>query len=136
MSIFFLYLAKKSKSKKTYYIFLVLSFLLPFLISAFRGIKVGTDTSKTYVEIYNAVINKIPVRDFGFGFLTKISIILFKNFQGILIVTSFIFMFLSYYSIIKYSNKPVLSLILFFTTNVYFVSMNMIRQSIATAIFI
>lgn len=136
ISIFFLYLAMKSKSKKTYYIFLVLSFLLPFLISAFRGIKVGTDTSETYVEIYNAVINKIPVRDFGFGFLTKISIILFRNFQGILIVTSFIFMFLSYYSIIKYSNRPVLSLILFFTTNVYFVSMNMIRQSIATAIFI
>lgn len=150
LSIFFAYLADKVKNKKVmepsdmkkykvyYRLFCFLSFFGPFLLSAFRAYSVGTDTSGTYYDIYNIVKNGYMsvVRDVGYGWLTKISIILFNNYTGTLFLTSLIICGLSYICIFRDSKYPVMSTLLFFTTNVYFISMNMIRQCIATMIFI
>lgn len=147
ISIFFAFLAdnikkqyakyKTKKLKIIYLIFCFFAFLLPFLVSAFRDFSIGTDTSGTYKKIYYIVLNESSVvRDFGYAFINKIAIWLFNDYSGLLIITSLIFCSLSYKSIFSESKYPVLSVILFFTTNVYFISMNMIRQSIATAFFI
>lgn len=128
---------KIRKLKILYKIFCILSFLPPFLVSAFRDYSVGTDTSGTYREIfYNVFYNLGGIRDFGFAFINKIAIWLFNGYYGLLIITSLIFCFLSYKCIFSESKYPTLSVILFFATNVYFLSMNMIRQSLAISLFI
>lgn len=147
ISIFFAFLAenvrrqynnnKTNKLKISYIILCVLSFLPPFLVSGFRDYSVGTDTSGTYKEIYNVVLyGGDGIRDFGYAFLNRIAIWLFDGYYGLLIITSFIFCALSFKSIFSESKYPTLSVILFFATNLYFLSMNMIRQSIAISIFI
>lgn len=131
---------KKSPTKQNFagfFIFACLAFIIPFLIMALRGYNVGTDTSGTYYEIYiKALRNNSSVRDMGYYVINKIAILLFENYRGVLILTSFIICFIAYKEIFSESKNPLLSTYLFYATNVYFISMNMIRQSIATMIFI
>ncbi|MCI8460940.1 MAG: EpsG family protein [Bacilli bacterium] len=131
------YEAKKEKSTKALYrIFCLASFLPPFLISAFRAYSIGTDTSGTYYNMYYNVLNGFGgMRDVGYGFINKLAIMLFDDYSGVLILTSLIFCGISFKCIFSESKYPVLSVILFFATNVYFISMNMIRQSIAISLF-
>lgn len=150
LSTFFAYLADNISSKKVmkrsvmkrnriyYYLFCGLAFVFPFLLSAFRAHSVGTDTNGTYYDIYNIIKsgNFGLIRDTGYAVLTKISIVLFNNYSGTLFLTSLIICGLAYICIFRDSKYPVMSTLLFFTTNVYFISMNMIRQCIATMIFI
>jgi len=131
------YNKKKTRNLKALYtIFCLASFLSPFIISAFRDISVGTDTSGTYYDIYYNVLNNIGgIRDIGYSLINKIAILLFNNYSGVLIITSLIFCGLSFKCIFSESENPPLSVLLFFATNVYFISMNMVRQSIAISIF-
>ena len=143
LSVLFAILAmkyyKKEKNnitnKKIFFLFAFLSFIIPFLVSAFRDYTIGTDTSGTYMEIFNRIRNGESIRDLGFGVLTKISLLVFNNYTGFLILTSLIFCGLSYICIFRDSKYPAMSVLLFFTMNVFFISMNMIRQSIAISIF-
>ena len=123
-------------SKRLFFLFAFLSFLIPFIISAFRSYTIGTDTSGTYMEIFYRIKNGENIRDFGFGFITKVALLIFNNYTGLLILTSLIFCGLSYICIFRDSKHPAMSVLLFFTMNVFFISMNMIRQSIAISIFI
>lgn len=148
LSVFFAYQADKvnqNKNKDNYkkkrqkYIFLcILSFIFPFLVSGFRDFSIGTDTSGTYYDIFDMIKNDNLryVRDKGYGIITQIAYVLFHNYTGALTLTSLITCGIAYYCIFRDSKYPVMSTLLFFTTNVYFISMNMIRQCIATMIFI
>lgn len=150
ISLFFGWLAsieKKSNSKyasrdkKAIYVILaILSALPPILVSGFRSKYVGSDTFGTYLEIFNKVLYSggiTGIRDIGYGLLNQVSIFFFgSNYSAILMITSIIISGLAYYSIYRESKNIPLSILLFFTTNVYFVSMNMIRQSISISIFI
>ncbi len=122
-------------NKILFFLFAFLSFLIPFLVSAFRNYTIGTDTSGTYMEIFNRIRNGESIRDLGFGVITKVSLFIFNNYTGFLILTSLIFCGLSYICIFRDSKYPAMSVLLFFTMNVFFISMNMIRQSIAISIF-
>lgn len=144
ISIICAFISSKLKEKKKYvkyrclyYIFCFLSFLPPFLVSAFRDISIGTDTQGTYYEIFCKALSKSNgVRDVGYYFINKICIFIYKDYRSVLIVTSLIITACAYRHIFSKSKNPMFSTYLFFTTNVYFISMNMIRQSIATMFFI
>lgn len=145
LSVFFAYIAQeikknkkqRRKDKALYYLACFLSFAIPFLVAAFRNYDIGTDTKGTYQNIYYIVLNNSEsIRDLGYAFINKIGILLFNNYSGVLFLTSLL-MYTSFYKgIFKQSKYPALSTYLFFATNVYFISMNMIRQSIATSLFI
>ncbi len=119
------------------HIFAFISFLLPFLVSAFRDINIGTDTRGTYYSIFIIAFKKgRGVRDFGYYLLNRFCILFTDNYQFVIFVTSLATVGFAYYHIFNKSKHPYFSVFLFFATNVYFISMNMIRQSIATMLFI
>ena len=129
-------LEHNSRNKIIFFAFAFLSFLIPFSISAFRDYTIGTDTSGTYMQIFNSIQNGKNIRDFGFGIITKLALILSDNYTGFLVVTSLIFCGLSYKCIFRDSENQIMSILLFFTMNIFFISMNMVRQCIATSVFI
>lgn len=146
-SCFFVFIAEKyhqqlveNQSKRIkfkYHLFAFLAFLIPFLIMALRSYSVGTDTSGTYYQIYQkSLYGSSGIRDIGYYFINRIGKLLFGNYRGVLIITSCIICFIAYKMIFNESKNPLFSTYLFFVTNVYFISMNMIRQSIATMIFV
>lgn len=144
VSVFFSFIAqclkknidKSRRIKLVYWIFCILAFLPPFLVAAFRGYSVGTDTDSTYLSIYNLVLNGYGgVRDKGYALINELSILIFDNYTGVLILTSLLMYACFYKCIFNQSKYPSMSTYLFFATNVYFISMNMIRQSIAISLF-
>lgn len=145
ISVFFVSLSqsiKKSslqprKTRAIYYILCFLSFLVPFLVAAFRDYNIGTDTAGTYKTMYYLVLyGGGSIRDTGYFLINKLSIYLFNSYTGVLFITSLLMYACYYKGIFNQSKYPAISTYLFFATNVYFVSMNMIRQSIATSLFI
>lgn len=149
LSVLFTYIAVTYRNKynetnnKNYkYIYIILAFLaflIPFLISGFRAYTVGTDTSGTYLNLYNQAkdLNIYKnVRDIGYAIINRLVYLLFDNYTVVLLITSAIICGCSFYQIFKTSDKPTISTYLFFATNMYFISMNMIRESIAISIFI
>lgn len=145
VSVFFAFLAQEIKKKQVkrrkdralYCIFCILSFLMPFLVAAFRNYNIGTDTGGTYQDIYYIVLHGVGnIRDVGYALINKIGIYLLNSYTGVLFLTSLLMYSCFYKGIFNQSKYPATSTYLFFATNVYFISMNMIRQSIATSIFI
>ncbi len=128
---------KKNNLKIIYLLFALLTILIPTLISGFRSITVGTDLGGTYLNFFNEIASKnFNVRDLGYGLINYFSLLISNDFQVLIFITSLIFEIISFVGIYRQSDNPVLSTLLFFLTNVFFISMNMIRQSIATSIFI
>lgn len=145
VSVFFAHLAYKTKKNSdsngkalVYCIFCFLSFLLPFLLSAFRAYTVGSDTGGTYMKIYEYVLSGDigAVRDSGYAFVNKVALLFSDNYTSVLFLSSLLICGLCYKRIFSESKYPALSVLLFFATNVYFISMNMVRQSIGISIFI
>ncbi len=110
--------------------------LIPTFISGIRGISVGTDVHGTYYEIFTSIKKGHTewVRDIGYGFINKIAIALYDDYHSVLFITSFLFCILCAKSIYNCSRCFSESFLLFFVTCVFFLSMNMIRQSLATAV--
>lgn len=74
VSIYFAHLAKKSKSRKLYSIFLFVSALFPILLAGFRDITVGTDTSNYYTKLVQALHSRTfeeyrNISDMEFGYV-------------------------------------------------------------------
>lgn len=120
-----------------YSIWIFCSFLPLFLLSGFRS-EVGTDTTGTYTEIFQLVQDgkSISIRDKGYLLINKIVLFFTSDFTLLLIVTSFLIAFFMFKAIYEQSVSPVFSILLYFITSVFFMSMNIIRQSIATVIFL
>lgn len=149
LSVLFTYIAISYKNKykkynyknykKIYIIFAFFAFLIPCIVSGFRAYTVGTDTSGTYWQLYNAskefsVYTKI--RDVGYAAINRLVYILIDNYTGVLMLNSLIMCGCCFYSIFRISDNPTFSTYLFFATNMYFITMNMIRESLAISIFI
>lgn len=130
---------EQSRNNWLAYILMVGMTALPCaLVSGLRDFHVGTDTSGTYYTIYLQLLSgkMSSVRDVGYAFINWLAIQLSSSYTSVLLVTAFLITGLTMIAIFKSSSNPVMSLLLFFTTNMYFISMNAIRQSIATSIFI
>lgn len=122
----------------TYKLLICLTALPTILVSGLRAYNVGTDTRGTYYYIFLSVYSNgiSNIRDIGYAFINQLSLCFTDSYTGVLMLTSILCCGLAVHSIFKQSQNPAMSCLLFFTTNVFFISMNMIRQSIATMIFI
>lgn len=132
---------KKSNVKTKYKIYTkvcaVLSFLPLFLVSAFRY-GVGTDFFHTYVPAFDEILlyGKSPFAEKGFTLLINFIQLFTDNSQWLFIITSFIFVAVLIYCVLKYSEIPCLSIIVVFLSGIYFVSLNNVRQAISAIIIL
>jgi len=118
----------------------VFSFIPLFIVSAFRGNSVGTDTSN-YIKGFriiadkeiSAALSEIRWED-GYVYLNKLVSLFTKNGQGIIIVTSFITLFGLFYVIKKYSKNVLFSIYLFIFFYYYFITFNLVRQYLAIGV--
>lgn len=128
--------AKRNDYKLKYYVFFVLAFIPLFFISAFRY-NVGTDYMYTYYPNFYSILNgNREYSEIGFYLLNKLIQLFTSKSLWLFIVTSFIFVYCLLKCIIKYSDKPILSMVVVFLTMIFFVSLNNVRQSIAAIIML
>lgn len=118
-----------------YFMGFILAMLPLTIISAIRY-DVGTDYFGTYVNGFEIIKNGYSIRDVGFGIISKFVLFFTNDYAGLFIVTSFFIGIFVYLSIFEQSESIVFSIILYVVTCQFFISMNMIRQSLATAIFL
>lgn len=136
ISAYLMYLANnKTKNKKLKNMLIILSFLPFFGILAFRY-GIGYDYLNIYDKIFKVIVNG-GKGNWEPGIMLLIKII------GLFSKDSFYFFFISalftsvfiYKGILKNSDKPSLSLLLFIICGLYMDAMNAVRQYIAIAIF-
>ena len=129
------YLADKKaylQYKTKYLIYTVLAILPLFFIAAVR-FDVGTDYFYTYVpEFNNSLQGAMPYSEWGFNVLIKIIQLFTTNPQWLFVVTSLIYVSLLINTIVKYSKDAAISVIVVIISCFYFISLNNVRQSIAT----
>lgn len=127
----------KTENKKRDIILRTFPFIAVSLVAGLRAYTVGTDTNETYLDIYNiSTQNFWSIRDRGYAFINYVIKVIFGNYSAVLLMVSFITYGLIFYRIYKDSKIEWYSIFLFFSTDFFFISMNMVRQSIAIAIFI
>lgn len=128
---------KNENNKKLFNIYKIFTFLLPFLILAIRY-GIGVDYFNTYVPVFEAIKNYGTYANIEIGYiiLNKIVLLFTSDYAGIFILTSFIFCYLTFKSIFDNSINVPLSILILLTGGLYFYSMNAVRQSIVTAIFL
>ena len=123
------------RSQQNRKLFLVLSFLLMTIVSGFRDFSVGVDT-KSYVSIFkNIDLIDISSSRYESGFLNFVKIIhsLTENPTVFLLLSSAICIGITCRFIFKYSDDPLLSVLLYITLKPFYFQMTGIRQSLATA---
>nr|WP_237565656.1 EpsG family protein [Bifidobacterium breve] len=114
----------------------VITFLILFTISGFRY-GVGTDYFFTYVPTYKQIYNGTPPpMEPIFKWLNGLCIDFAGSwYQSIFIVTSFIFIGLIYIVIYNMPCSKVLLTVSFLCGGYFLFSFNVVRQTIATALF-
>lgn len=113
--------------------FLYLSALPLFLISALRY-GIGTDYFYTYVPGFNVIASGGHMHfEFLFHWLVKIITMFTSNYQWLFVITSFLFIFIVYNTLYRVSKNIPMALVIFFLSYVYFISLNNIRQALASA---
>ena len=126
---------KPRRSRQRRKIFLILSFLLMTTISGFRDFSVGVDTI-SYVYMFNNIdmINFFTSRyELGFLYFLKIIRSFTENPTVFLLLSSAICIGVTCRFIFKYSDDPILSVLLYITLKPFFFQMTGIRQAIAMA---
>lgn len=118
-------------------IFILLSFLPLFLISALRY-GIGTDYIPIYVKAFEHNFTAVGGEHFEIGFkmLTRFIMLFTNNSVWLFVVTSFIFCFFMYKAICDQSTEVWFSILLLVFSVFYFMSFNVIRQCIGIAIFL
>lgn len=117
-------------------IMIIFSGIFPFFLSAFRY-GIGTDYFYTYIPQFKRIIDgERSYYEIGFYWLNKIIGMFTSNGQVLIVVTSLIFIGIVYSEIYRYSRQYWLSILLFYLSFVYFISLNNIRQSIASAVLL
>lgn len=115
-------------------LYIYISFVLLFILSAFRGVTVGTDTSG-YKLLFSRLEEGYPIRqEIGWQYLNKLIINLGGSFEDLLIVSSLFVLVPIFYTVKKYSPNPMLSLFIYFSLYLYLQSFNITRQAIAVSI--
>lgn len=119
-------------------IFLWISFLILVIVSGFRDISVGTDTS-SYVNMFNNINNisfSLSRYEIGFLYYLKLIRLITDNTTIFLLVNSIICIGSTSIFVYKHSEDPCLSILLYIVLKSYFFQMTGIRQSLATAILL
>ena len=117
-------------------IFLILSFLILVFISGFRNSSVGTDTIH-YINAFNNInVMNFLLSHFENGFLLYTKVI--RNISDdptlFLFISSTICIGSTCVFIYKFSEDPLLSILLYIVLKPYFFQMTGMRQALATAI--
>lgn len=123
-------------SKKARVLPFVITFLILFTVSGFRY-GVGTDYFFTYVPTYKQIYNGTPPpMEPIFKWLNGLCIDFAGSwYQSIFIVTSFIFIGLVYIAIYNMPCSKALLTVSFLCGGYFLLSLNVVRQTIATALF-
>lgn len=135
ISCFFCYKALECKEEKNKKIFQILS-SLPFIIISAIRYNVGTDYLLRYKPGFETILRGKEVFNYelGFSLLNKLCLLFTEHYQSIFIVTSILINAFIFYAIYKKSDKPLLSILVYFVGAYYFESMNGVRQFLAMAI--
>lgn len=130
-------MSQKAKNKVSKVIFQILA-VLPFIIVSAIRYDVGTDYFVRYVPNYMEFVNNRPVPSLEplFVIIIKLCIFVTSNPTILFVITSIIINALVFYTIFKYSKKPVLSVIIYFLGSFYFASMNIVRQYLAMMVLL
>lgn len=129
-----IYMVNKNDIKNT--IIMVMSALPLFLVSALRY-GIGTDYFFTYAPQFLRIRSGYnEYYEVGFYILNKVIGYFTANYQWLFIVTSFLFIYFMYKGIYQQSKCYFISIALFILSYTYFISMNNVRQSLATAIIL
>lgn len=131
---------KKKKSKSTIYMknikrngMISISLLFPLLVSSLRY-GLGTDYSYTYIPQFNSIARgDRGYYEIGFYLLNKIVSFFTNDGQWIIVICSILFVGIVYRQIYRESKVYALSILLLYLTFAYFVSLNNVRQSLASA---
>ena len=142
ISIAFSTLYSKTKKKSTQLIIIGLSISIPIFIATYRN-GVGIDYYN-YQKLYHyIIINCTSLNNIfsyyiesGYVILNLLANIIFKNYKGVLFLSSSIYMIASFKGITNYKTKISVSLAYFiFLVTMYSPFLNGMRQFIAVAIF-
>jgi len=118
--------------KQNLYIFI--SFIVLFIISAFRDKSVGTD-SLSYERIFSNIERGNEVRhEIGWQVLNKLIVFFGGSYETLIIVTSLLVLLPVFFVAKKYSKNPMLTIFLFYSLYLYLQSFNIVRQTIAISI--
>lgn len=120
--------------KKNKFVFIVLA-LLFILLSAFRGLEVGTDVLN-YKQIFGQILSSgynVAIEPLWIA-LNYTSYNLGFGFRGIIVVSALLTLLPIFFVIFKESRNPILSLFFYYVLYIYFFSFNGIRQAIAISI--
>ena len=114
-----------------------LSMIPPFAVSALRY-GIGTDYFWTYVPLFQLLKNGGESETFEIIFYSAVKglVKITDNYQWLFVITSFIFCYFVFKAIYYESEKINYSVLLFYITTVFFISMNNIRQSLASALIL
>lgn len=110
--------------------------IIPFWVVSCLRYNVGTDY-ETYVGFYSTSIPEGSYKsDFLFSFLIKLCVNIFHNEYLIIWILATIFLSLMIKSIYKYSDNIKFAVLLFFLSVTFSLSLNIMKQMVATAIWI
>ena len=113
-----------------------LSALGPMLVSAFRY-GLGTDYFYTYIPQFKVIAGGgRSYYEIGFYLLNEAIALFTQNGQWLIIITSILFIGIVYYQVFELCDNYAFSLLIFYLSYNYFVSLNNIRQSLASAILL
>jgi hypothetical protein len=135
------FIFKTGTSKGHKILFAVLSFIQLFIISALRSSNIGNDTQE-YLELFQSInLNKDIALfskrfELGYIILNKIIYLFSHESQSLLIITSFIILFMFIRFIYKTSSNIWLSIYLFVTLMFYYFILSGIRQALAMGIIV
>lgn len=109
------------------------SLFLPLLVSSLRY-DLGTDYFYTYIPQFNSIaMGSRGYYEIGFYWLNRIVSFFTNDGQWLIVLCSILFVGIVYRQIYRESRAYALSILLLYLSFAYFVSLNNIRQSLASA---
>ena len=136
VSILFSYISTKyDKIPKN--IFRILS-VIPFIIVSGFRYKVGTDYLFRYVPDYLIIFEggDVPNLEIITKIIIKFCCFITRDYCLFFFITSLMINVLVFFAIYKYSKRPILSILVYFIGSSFFLSMNLVRQYISSAILL
>jgi hypothetical protein len=142
ISIYFLYAGSvyKKIGNKKYILFFLFSFLLLFILVAFRSNQVGTDyefVGDAYSRVVNGTQTDSDISWFGlplFLICKGIGFFCGNNIFAFYFILAFFSLFFLYKAILKNSSNPAISLFLMISFCLYYQMFNQSRQMLAIVI--
>lgn len=146
ITLLFAFFAQKASNKRTKQVFRFLSFLPFTLISGFRAYNVGIDTRINYVPNYIIAVKYGDSIDFfnyfsklySFGF-NVILFVMYRYFESptsLLLVCSILINGFTFKAIYDQSKYPIISIIIYFLSGAFLLTMNGMRGYISFAMIL